>query len=447
MSQRVVIIGAGVAGLSAARTLMDNGIDDFLIVEAQDRIGGRVHTLYSENSTKILSVKHTISSYVDGNVLELGAQWIHGEEGNEVFELADKGNLIWNKEHGDKHSPSGASKYLNHDFCKTDGTIIDRDIVTDTCHALEDIYTDLNSCDHVTHEYQNLQDEYNARFQKLIDSNDLKGDVTEQKRGIYRWRTAFEIHDNACYSLRDVKCPCRYTPCEGNGLVELQNGFQSVLDTILQNVPRDKILLNTPVKTIHWNHSSSTCRTECESGMSLICDQVILTSSIGYLKKNHLTLFNPNLPPSKLQTIENTGYGSVLKIFLEWEMPFWSEGFTGIQFVWDCDIDNVENSKIREVDSHWSRGITGFEKLPGSGSILLGWVGGRPAEIAESLSDEDIIDTCHKLISKFAKHLNVPRPKKVTRVLWCTLLERPPATNISPQFMVRTSRESGSPKK
>ena len=42
---RVVIIGAGIAGLSCGKYLIDNGIDDFVIVEAHDRIGGRCQTI------------------------------------------------------------------------------------------------------------------------------------------------------------------------------------------------------------------------------------------------------------------------------------------------------------------------------------------------------------------------------------------------------------------
>lgn len=42
---RVVIIGAGLAGLSCAKYLMDNNINDFIIFEAQNQIGGRCQTI------------------------------------------------------------------------------------------------------------------------------------------------------------------------------------------------------------------------------------------------------------------------------------------------------------------------------------------------------------------------------------------------------------------
>ena len=45
MSYQVVIIGAGISGLYAACNLIDLGIKDILILEAQNRIGGRMHSI------------------------------------------------------------------------------------------------------------------------------------------------------------------------------------------------------------------------------------------------------------------------------------------------------------------------------------------------------------------------------------------------------------------
>ncbi|KAE8701619.1 Polyamine oxidase 1 [Hibiscus syriacus] len=72
----VVIIGAGVSGLSAAKVLAENGIRDLLILEASDRIGGRIWK----------------EKFGDVSV-ELGAGWIAGvggKESNPVWEIAAK---------------------------------------------------------------------------------------------------------------------------------------------------------------------------------------------------------------------------------------------------------------------------------------------------------------------------------------------------------------------
>ena len=41
----VIIIGSGISGLSAASELVDNGVSNILILEAQDYVGGRTHTV------------------------------------------------------------------------------------------------------------------------------------------------------------------------------------------------------------------------------------------------------------------------------------------------------------------------------------------------------------------------------------------------------------------
>lgn len=43
LKSKVIIVGAGVSGIGAASKLMQNGITDITILEASDRIGGRIH--------------------------------------------------------------------------------------------------------------------------------------------------------------------------------------------------------------------------------------------------------------------------------------------------------------------------------------------------------------------------------------------------------------------
>jgi len=75
---KVLILGAGVAGLVAAKTLQENGINDFLVLEAQDYVGGR----FKQRSFA-------------GVKLEEGANWIHyaDDEENPLWELKKKHNL------------------------------------------------------------------------------------------------------------------------------------------------------------------------------------------------------------------------------------------------------------------------------------------------------------------------------------------------------------------
>ncbi|HTU13578.1 MAG TPA: FAD-dependent oxidoreductase [Solirubrobacterales bacterium] len=67
---KVVVIGAGAAGLACSRDLIDAGFE-ITVLEGRDRLGGRVRT-----------------EWLDGTPVEMGAAWIHGVAGNPLAELA-----------------------------------------------------------------------------------------------------------------------------------------------------------------------------------------------------------------------------------------------------------------------------------------------------------------------------------------------------------------------
>lgn len=74
---RVIVVGAGIAGLVAAHKLQTTGRFDVVVLEGSDRVGGRVYT-----------------STFRGKKVELGAQWIHGIKGSPVYALAKEEGLM-----------------------------------------------------------------------------------------------------------------------------------------------------------------------------------------------------------------------------------------------------------------------------------------------------------------------------------------------------------------
>lgn len=90
---KVVIIGAGAAGISTAAKLLENGYNNVVVLEAQNRIGGRVNSVpFGKNN------------------VDLGAQWCQGEAGNVVYELVKN-----DFEFGDTEFSHDRAHYYNSD--------------------------------------------------------------------------------------------------------------------------------------------------------------------------------------------------------------------------------------------------------------------------------------------------------------------------------------------
>ncbi|MEM0970467.1 MAG: FAD-dependent oxidoreductase, partial [Verrucomicrobiota bacterium] len=70
--ERIIIVGAGMAGVSAGRMLQDAG-DDVILLEGRGRAGGRIWT----------------SREWETMPMDLGASWIHGVRGNPLTTLAN----------------------------------------------------------------------------------------------------------------------------------------------------------------------------------------------------------------------------------------------------------------------------------------------------------------------------------------------------------------------
>ncbi len=71
----VVIIGAGISGLACAQALKNAG-KNVVVLEAKERIGGRLHSINYEDET-----------------FDLGASWIHGIDNNPIWEIAQNNEI------------------------------------------------------------------------------------------------------------------------------------------------------------------------------------------------------------------------------------------------------------------------------------------------------------------------------------------------------------------
>jgi len=85
----VLILGGGVSGVIAAKTLTENGITDFKIIEARDELGGRLHSeRFGEAGRQVtVEVRRILAAElvgIDGPPpLQVGANWVQGIGGGE----------------------------------------------------------------------------------------------------------------------------------------------------------------------------------------------------------------------------------------------------------------------------------------------------------------------------------------------------------------------------
>uniref|UniRef100_A0A8C5QS08 Amine oxidase domain-containing protein n=1 Tax=Leptobrachium leishanense TaxID=445787 RepID=A0A8C5QS08_9ANUR len=393
-SPRVVIIGAGFAGLGAATTLVKHGIKDLVLLEALDRAGGRVWTHKPFGAA----------------ALELGATWIHGQKDNPLYDMAKQHGLL-------------ADESFNMVTCQPD-TVSPEDYFFDEHGKLfpsgevEQVtgffgqqMSKINEADFDLHcEAWSVGEYLDEEFRKTSFSG------TEVSKGVYEWCKRVECIDEACNSMYEFSLSQLglYTALEGPFFNCLgRGGYQALLNILLEQLPPNSLRYQKPVQCIHWEGLPidlpdvpvHPVKVLCEDGEEFRATHVIVTVSLGCLKERASSLFDPPLPHGKLEAIARLGFGTVAKIFLDFSEPFWPENCEGIQLVWDCGPESPEGyasaSRGNAWRSEWYKKIGGFDCVPMHRSTLCGWITGHAAEHMETLPEQEVGDVCVSLLKRF----------------------------------------------
>ncbi|XP_030065348.1 peroxisomal N(1)-acetyl-spermine/spermidine oxidase [Microcaecilia unicolor] len=391
---QIVIIGAGFAGLAAASTLVKQGLKNVVILEAMDRAGGRVQTLRPFGT----------------NVIEMGATWIHGQKDNPLYQLAKEEELL-------------AEEGLHVVSCLP-GAVTPQDyFFTEHSKLLSS-----DTVEKITGFFGNLMSKiYNQDFKPDCSSWSL-GDYLDQEfvasglsdvedaNIVFEWCKRAECTDEACNSMYEFSLSQLglYTPLEGPFFNCLgKRGYQAVIDVLLRNLPVNVLKCKKTVKCIHWADSPGTSnksishpvRVICEDGEEFLADHVIITVSLGCLKERAQSMFEPSLPQGKLEAIVKLGFGTVSKIFLEFEERFWPEDCIGIQLLWEKGLENKDVYNAMKQNEGWKeewfKKIGGFDMVAYHDNVLCGWITGEAAEFMETLPEKEIGEVCVRLLRTF----------------------------------------------
>lgn len=173
---------------------------------------------------------------------------------------------------------------------------------------------------------------------------------------------------------------------------------------------------NKTVKKIVYNqpNSAQPIHVECEDGSTYSADHLICTVSVGVLKKHHLNMFEPMLPLSKCIKIEGTAFGTLGKIYLEFEEPFWNDDWSGFSILWK--LEQLKELREDPVNGDWLEGLLGFFSFNTyQPNMILGWISGSLAEKMEQKSDEDVKAGAEKVLRMVLKQWNIPDAKTMIR--------------------------------
>lgn len=309
----VVIVGAGFAGLSAARRLRERGMDDVVVVEARSRVGGRTkHGQIAgvdidlggmwmgptQTRLKALAEEYGIATYptwLDGkSVVRLAGKEHHGlgEDFEEIFTAADKMQYLW------------LERRL---------AALSRDV--------------------------DVQAPWRHPRATELDSMTLESWVTRNARSP-RLRSLFRL---LCLSLLCAEASqvsmlffLHYVK-SGDGLDVLASAaaggaqnylFQGGLHGIgraMADELGDRLLLEQPVDRIEWSDDEVNVQTSSAvhaARAAIVAVPPTLLPGID---------FDPFLPQPRQRLNQRLAMGSAIKFWVAYERPFWREqGFNGM---------------------------------------------------------------------------------------------------------------------
>ncbi|XP_051474653.1 peroxisomal N(1)-acetyl-spermine/spermidine oxidase isoform X3 [Apus apus] len=413
--RRVLVVGAGLAGLGAAQRLRGHG--SLRLLEATGRAGGRVRT----------------RRFASG-LAEMGAHWIHGPSpGNPVFCLATDYGLLGPEaaREENQQAEAGGHPPLPSVTYGSSGKVLDPRAVSEA-HDLFDTLLATTRAFRGAGELpapsvgQYLRAEITRRVPAL-------GGGQEEAR---RLRLAVLA---TCFKLE-----CCISGTHSMDLVALEpfgeyislpgldctfpGGYSSLPHRMLSALPEGTVLLNKAVRTIQWRGTfreegddgrDFPVQVECEDGDTFLADHVIITVPLGFLKECHQVFFQPPLPKQKAEAIRRLGFGTNNKIFLEFEEPFWEPQQQLLEVVWEDESPLEEPSA--DLEANWFKKLIGFVVLQPPeqhGHVLCGFIAGKESEYMETLSNAEVLSTMTHLLRTMTGNALLPAPRSVLWSRW-----------------------------
>ncbi|MEY3297836.1 MAG: hypothetical protein RLZZ597_1096 [Cyanobacteriota bacterium] len=359
--KRIVVIGAGLAGLAAAQELQRLG-HSVTVVEARDRIGGRVWTSHQWPDAP----------------LDFGASWIHGTEGNPITDLAD--NL---------QARRLVTDYDQAITYNTDGSPLSEE------------------------DEEELEQLREALFEAIaiaqdgdVDTSILKATASvreglapsSQAHRMINFILNSELEQEYAGSLAQLSAYW-YDSDEGFDGDEalFEEGFGVIAESLAEEL---SIELGQVVQEIRWEQSPVRVITD---QTEFVADHVVVTLPLGVLQAQRVR-FTPALPRDKQDAIAQLGMGVLNKCYLRFEEAFWP-----------TDVDWLEYVSAKHGE--WAEWVS-FEHVA-SQPILLGFNAADQGRQIEAWSDEAIVASAMETL-KIIFGADIPEPIDFQITRWAT---------------------------
>ncbi|GKV15372.1 hypothetical protein SLEP1_g26165 [Rubroshorea leprosula] len=362
-SPSVIVIGAGMAGIAAARALHYASFR-VVLLESRDRIGGRVHTDYSF-----------------GFPVDLGASWLHGvSKENPLAPLISRLGLPLYRTSGDN------SVLYDHDLesyalFDMDGNQVPQELVAKVGELFESI---LKETDKVRQEYSedmSIRCAFSIVFERRPD---LRLEGLAQK--VLQWYLCrMEGWFAADADTISLKCWDQEELLPGgHGL--MVRGYLPVINTLAKGL--DIRLNHRVIKIVRRLHG---VKVTVEDGTTFAADAAIIALPLGVLKSGTIK-FEPKLPDWKESAIDDFGVGVENKIILHFDKVFWP---------------NVEFLGVVADTTYECSYFLNLHKATGR-SVLVYMPAGQLARDIEKMSDEAAANFAFMQLKKILPEASAP---------------------------------------
>lgn len=289
-----IVVGAGVAGLTAARLLAQAG-QSVLVLEARNRIGGRTHT-----------------ERADGYTTDRGASWIHGIDGNPLTEVVNDFGMR------SVEFTVGSYQALGRPIAYYSPT---GELLNDA--ASQAFGHDVSEFDHhlaATIKAAVLGSTYADAIEETLSALDWDAERAERVREFLHHRS--EEQYGVCAENLDAH-GLDDDSVEGDEVV-FPDGFDELAANLATGLD---IRLGHLVSHIEWS----------AEGVSVLSGQgkfsaakVVVTVPIGILKSTDFT-FSPSLPVPLTEAIEGFEMNNFEKVFMRFPRKFWDQDVYAIR--------------------------------------------------------------------------------------------------------------------